>query len=108
MALPAVGGAVMPLVPGAVIDHFQSLGLEGRRQLVADSLGHTSHSGAPSILESKKLGSILNPMSRAFQYKPKFVDIRVRPPKEGEEEAEADVNALKPGERRCDHPGCRA
>ena len=47
-------------------------------------------------------------MSRAFQYKPKFVDIRVRPPKEGDEEAEADVNALKPGERRCDHPGCRA
>jgi len=46
-------------------------------------------------------------MSRAFQYKPKFVDIRVRPPKEGEAEAEADVNALKPGERPCDHPGCR-
>ena len=47
-------------------------------------------------------------MSRAFQYKPKFVDIRVRPPKEGEAEAEADVHALKPGERPCDHPGCRA
>ena len=46
-------------------------------------------------------------MSRAFQYKPKFVDIRVRPPKEGEAEAEADVNALKPGERACDHSGCR-
>jgi hypothetical protein len=47
-------------------------------------------------------------MSRAFQYKPKFVDIRVRPPKEGEAEAEADVHALKPGERACDHAGCRA
>lgn len=46
-------------------------------------------------------------MSRAFQYKPKFVDIRVRPPKEGEEEAKADVHALKPGERACDHAGCR-
>ncbi len=46
-------------------------------------------------------------MTRAFQYKPKFVDIRVRPPKEGEAEAEADVHALKPGERACDHPGCR-
>ena len=43
-------------------------------------------------------------MSGAFQYKPKFVDIRVRPPKEGEREA--DVHELKPGERRCDHPGC--
>jgi hypothetical protein len=46
-------------------------------------------------------------MSRAFQYKPKFVDIRVRPPKEGEDQAEKDVYALKPGERACDHAGCR-
>jgi hypothetical protein len=37
-------------------------------------------------------------MSKAFQYKPKFRDIRVRPPKEGEEEAKADEHALKPGE----------
>ena len=41
-------------------------------------------------------------MSGAFQYKPKFVDIRVRPPREDEQ----DVHALKPGERRCEHPGC--
>jgi hypothetical protein len=46
-------------------------------------------------------------MSGAFQYKPKFVDIRVRPPK-AEEEQEDDVHALKPGERQCDWPGCRA
>ncbi|MDB5468695.1 MAG: molecular chaperone DnaJ [Caulobacter sp.] len=46
-------------------------------------------------------------MSGAFQYRPRFVDIRVRPPKEGEQEAETDVNALKPGERACDHAGCR-
>ncbi|WP_334162079.1 J domain-containing protein [Phenylobacterium sp.] len=46
-------------------------------------------------------------MPGAFQYKPKFLDIRVRPPS-GEEDARAeDVNALKPGERACDHPGCR-
>lgn len=47
-------------------------------------------------------------MSGAFQYKPKFVDIRIRPPKPGatDAEAEADVHALKPGERRCEHPGC--
>jgi hypothetical protein len=45
-------------------------------------------------------------MPGAFQYKPKFVDIRVRPPAEGEAEREADVHALKPGERKCDHPGC--
>ena len=45
-------------------------------------------------------------MANAFQYRPRFVDIRVRPPKPGEAEAEADVNALKPGQRRCDHPDC--
>jgi hypothetical protein len=50
-------------------------------------------------------------MPGAFQYKPKFLDIRVRPPSKAEDEAKAaeqDVNALKPGERPCDHPGCRA
>ena len=46
-------------------------------------------------------------MAAAFQYKPKFVDIRVRPPKPDEDAREDDVNALKPGERACDHPGCR-
>jgi hypothetical protein len=47
-------------------------------------------------------------MSGAFQYRPKFVDIRVRPPKPGAEDAnDDDVIALKPGERPCDHPGCR-
>lgn len=45
-------------------------------------------------------------MAGAFQYKPKFVDIRVRPPSE-EDATKEDVHALKPGERQCDHPGCR-
>jgi hypothetical protein len=45
-------------------------------------------------------------MPAAFQYKPRFVDIRVRPPAEDEAPAD-DVIALKPGERACDHPGCR-
>lgn len=44
-------------------------------------------------------------MARAFQYKPKFVDIRVRPPS-ANDASETDVNALKPGERACDHPEC--
>ena len=47
-------------------------------------------------------------MATAFQYRPKFVDIRVRPPKEGEPDAPPDVHELKPGERRCEHPGCLA
>ncbi len=41
-------------------------------------------------------------MTTAFQYRPRFVDIRVRPPK-----PEDDEPALKSGERPCDHPGCR-
>jgi hypothetical protein len=45
-------------------------------------------------------------MPGAFQYKPKFVDIRVKPPRE-DDAREDDVHALKPGERACDHPGCR-
>jgi hypothetical protein len=45
-------------------------------------------------------------MSSAFQYRPKFVDIRVRPPKPDEDARANDVNALKPGERPCDHPDC--
>ncbi len=43
-------------------------------------------------------------MPTAFQYRPRFVDIRVRPPKPGAE----DVFTLKPGERTCDHQGCLA
>jgi hypothetical protein len=46
-------------------------------------------------------------MAGAFQYKPKFVDIRVRPPTPGEAAQTDDVYALKPGERVCDHAGCR-
>ena len=43
-------------------------------------------------------------MAEAFRYKPKFVDIRIRPPKPEEDEAQRP--GLKPGERGCDHPGC--
>jgi hypothetical protein len=47
-------------------------------------------------------------MSGAFQYRPKFVDMRVRPPKADADDREHDVHALKPGERPCEWPGCRA
>src|SRR6201986_3909802 len=46
-------------------------------------------------------------MAAAFQYKPRFAAIRVRPPRPDEEAQAEDVHALKPGERACDHPGCR-
>ncbi len=46
-------------------------------------------------------------MNGAFQYRPKFVDIRIRPPKAGEEAPrEDDVHHLKPGEHRCEWSGC--
>ena len=47
-------------------------------------------------------------MSGDFQYRPKFVDMRVRPPKADEAKRAEDVHALKPGERPCEWPGCRA
>jgi len=46
-------------------------------------------------------------MAAAFQYKPRFTDIRVKPPKPEEEAAEADVLHLKPGETPCQWPDCR-
>lgn len=42
-------------------------------------------------------------MSASFQYKPRFKDMRIRPP--GEEAAE-DVLRLKPGEKPCQWPDC--
>lgn len=50
-------------------------------------------------------------MSSAFEYKPKFVDIRVRPPKPGEarerKAAEEDVFHLRPDQKPCEWQGCR-
>ena len=46
-------------------------------------------------------------MPAQFQYKPRFTDIRVKPPKPEEEAAEADVFHLKPGEKPCQWPDSR-
>ncbi|MBW8882066.1 MAG: J domain-containing protein [Asticcacaulis sp.] len=48
-------------------------------------------------------------MSEGFKYKPKFMDMRIRPPKEGEEHVrrpEDDVLQLKPGQKPCEWPDC--
>ena len=41
-------------------------------------------------------------MATAFQYRPRFVDIRVRPPAPDPEDPSAEI-PLKAGERACDH-----
>ena len=49
-------------------------------------------------------------MSSSFKYRPRGLDIRIRPPT-GDEEAKAqaeDVLRLKPGEKPCEWPDCRA
>jgi hypothetical protein len=46
-------------------------------------------------------------MTTAFQYRPRFVDIRVKPPKPGPDAAADEAVQLQPGERLCDHQGCR-
>jgi DnaJ-domain-containing protein 1 len=46
-------------------------------------------------------------MSASFQYKPRFTDIRVKPPRsDDEKEAAEDVLRLKPGEKPCEWPEC--
>ena len=45
-------------------------------------------------------------MSTAFEYKPRFKDMRIRPPQE-DEAAQDDVLGLKPGEKPCEWPDCR-
>ena len=46
-------------------------------------------------------------MPAAFQYRPRFLDIRVRPPKEPEAEPQSQ-RPQTPADRTCDHGGCRA
>jgi DnaJ domain len=46
-------------------------------------------------------------MAFAFQYRPKFVDIRVRPTAPEAEEEEPPPPGLRPGQKACDHAGCR-
>ncbi len=45
-------------------------------------------------------------MPASFQYKPRFTDMRIKPPRPEEEAAQADVLKLKPGEKPCQWPDC--
>jgi DnaJ domain len=46
-------------------------------------------------------------MPNDFQYKPRFTDMRIKPPRPEEEAAKADVLHLKPGQKPCQWPDCR-
>ncbi len=46
-------------------------------------------------------------MPSTFRYRPRFKDIRVKPPRPPEEGAEPPPDAREASERACDHPGCR-
>ena len=60
-----------------------------------------------SILELYHVQRVVCAMPSAFSYRPRFTDIRVRPPKTEAEAEEFEHLGLKPGERPCDHQGCR-
>lgn len=94
-------------VAGGIVLDFEARRRKSRLQLCADRRSdglfrHFDH----GFLDGAPIRGILRIMSGAFQYRPRFVDIRVRPPTPEEEAAEADVLRLKPGEKRCDWPGC--
>ncbi len=60
-----------------------------------------------SILELNASVPLIWRMPPSFQYRPRFVDIRVRPPKPAEPEP-AGPRAPPATDRTCDHAGCRA
>jgi hypothetical protein len=59
------------------------------------------------FLDGDQFGPTLRCMPPSFQYRPRFTDIRVKPPKPEEEAAAPDVLHLKPGEKPCQWPDCR-
>src|SRR5688572_22228691 len=59
-----------------------------------------------AFLDGDQIDPTLGSMPASFEYKPRFKDMRIKPPKAGEAEAEADVLRLKPGEKPCDWPDC--
>lgn len=110
MAFPSGPGVDPPLVmvpgmSGAVVDEFEADRRKGGGQFLVDGARHRPLRHC-SFLEDIQFGLTLRPMPAAFQYKPRFTDIRVKPPRPEEDVAEADVTRLKPGEVRCEWPDC--
>lgn len=104
---PGVDPALMVMtgVPGAIIDQVETDRRKGGGQFFVDGARHgpLRHCG---FLEDVQISLTLRAMAAAFQYKPRFTDIRVKPPRPEEEAVETDVTRLKPGEVRCEWPDC--
>ena len=110
MALAALVGVdpavmVVPGMAGGIVLDLQLDRLERGLELGANATrdGTFGHFGGLSLKRTKSTLH-LGAMDDAFQYTPRFTDIRVKPPKAGDE-PETPVG-LKPGERRCDWPSC--
>lgn len=97
---------VVTRVAGAVVLDVKPLRIEGGDEFFTDfpcdrAFGHGR------LLVADQFAPTLRAMSSAFQYKPRFKDMRVKPPRPEEEAAAADVLGLKPGEKACQWPDCR-
>lgn len=92
-------------VAAAVIFDLEHQGLERGCKFFADNRRNRAF-GHGVFLDGVQINLTLRTMAASFQYKPRFTDIRVKPPKPEEEAAEADVLRLKPGEKPCQWPDC--
>src|SRR5215217_5953211 len=91
--------------PTVVLD-LQTPRIQPRRQFFTDFRGDWAFRHT-LVLVGDQFDPTLRSMSSAFQYTPRFKDMRIKPPKPEEEAAEADVLHLKPGEKPCHWPDCR-
>jgi len=97
------------MVPGmarAVVDQFQPARRKGVLKFFANNRRDRAFRHE-CFLDGDQFGPTLRLMPPSFQYRPRFTDIRVKPPKPEEEAAAADVLHLKPGEKPCQWPDCR-
>ena len=97
---------MMPGMTSAVVFELQTRRREGSGQFFANNRRDWAFRHG-CFLDGDQFGPTLRLMPPSFQYRPRFTDIRVKPPKPEEEAAAADVLHLKPGEKPCQWPDCR-
>ncbi len=112
MTLPAGARASVSGMPGRDVPNFEDGGRQGGFEPLAQGVSDGAHYFAPRRLSCQFLNcpgraAYLCVMPAAFQYRPRFVDIRVKPPRP-EEGAGEPFPGPESGERVCDHADCRA